>query len=145
MARIIGEVRPRYVFVENSPILTSRGLGVVLGDLASLGYNAKWGVLGAHHAGFNHKRDRIWILADSVKIRHENTTLHNKRVSKVLQKQTPKQDNIPPALDGLLSNDNAKLLRVPNGLAGVVDRIAAIGNGQVPAVVRLAWETLNSV
>ena len=62
-ARIIGEVLPRFVFVENSPMLTSRGLGTVLGDLASLGFDADWGVLGAHHAGGNHKRDRIWITA----------------------------------------------------------------------------------
>ncbi len=63
MARIIGEVRPRYVFVENSPMLTSRGLGVVLGDLAALGFDARWGVLGAVHAGAPHRRERIWIVA----------------------------------------------------------------------------------
>lgn len=63
MARIVGEVQSAYVFVENSPKLTSRGLGVVLGDLAALGYDARWGVLGAHHAGAPHKRDRMWILA----------------------------------------------------------------------------------
>ena len=63
MARIIHEVRPRYVLVENSPMLTSRGLGVVLGDLASMGFNAKWGVLGANDIGANHQRDRIWIRA----------------------------------------------------------------------------------
>ena len=63
MARIIGEVRPRYVLVENSPVLTSRGLDVVLGDLAALGYDAEWGVLGAVHAGAPHERERIWVLA----------------------------------------------------------------------------------
>ena len=67
MARIIGEVRPRYVLVENSPILTSRGLGVVLGDLAALGYDAEWGVLGAVHAGAPHNRERIWILAHAIR------------------------------------------------------------------------------
>jgi DNA (cytosine-5)-methyltransferase 1 len=66
MARIVGEIRPRYVFVENSPMLTSRGLGRVLGDLAAMGYDAEWGVLGAHHVGAPHKRDRIWILANAV-------------------------------------------------------------------------------
>lgn len=40
MHRIVCEVRPRYVFVENSPALTSRGLGRVLGDLAASGYDA---------------------------------------------------------------------------------------------------------
>ncbi|MCP4549481.1 MAG: DNA cytosine methyltransferase [bacterium] len=63
MARIIREVRPRYAFVENSPMLTSRGLGVVLGDLAEMGFNARWCVLGARHVGAPHRRDRIWILA----------------------------------------------------------------------------------
>ena len=63
MARIIGEVRPRFALVENSPVLTSRGLGVVLGDLAALGYDAEWGVLGASDAGAPHQRERIWIVA----------------------------------------------------------------------------------
>ena len=63
MARIIHEVRPKFVFVENSPMLTSRGLGTVLGDLASMGFDARWGVLGAADVGANHQRDRIWIVA----------------------------------------------------------------------------------
>ena len=54
MARIIYEVRPRFAFVENSPMLTSRGLGTVLGDLASMGFDARWGVLGAADVGANH-------------------------------------------------------------------------------------------
>jgi DNA (cytosine-5)-methyltransferase 1 len=65
MARIIGEVRPRFAFVENSPMLTSRGLGRVLGDLAALGYDARWGVLGADDIGAPHRRKRIWIVANA--------------------------------------------------------------------------------
>lgn len=64
-ARIISEVRPRRVLVENSPILTSRGLGRVLGDLAALGYDAKWGVISAADTGAPHRRERIWIVANS--------------------------------------------------------------------------------
>ena len=63
MARIIREVRPRFAFVENSPMLTSRGLGRVLGDLAEMGFDAEWGVLGADDCGAPHRRERIWILA----------------------------------------------------------------------------------
>jgi len=70
MARIIGEVRPRLALMENSPALTSRGLGRVLGDLAAMGYDAAWGVYGARDAIMAdaapcivHRRDRIWILA----------------------------------------------------------------------------------
>lgn len=63
MARIIDEVRPRFAFVENSPMLTSRGLGRVLGDLAEMGFDARWGVLGAADVGAPHQRDRIWVVA----------------------------------------------------------------------------------
>lgn len=70
MARIVGEVRPRFVFVENSPLLVSRGLALVLGDLAAMGYDARWGVLGAEHAGAPHKRHRLWIMAYSFSQRH---------------------------------------------------------------------------
>ena len=63
MARIIGEVRPRYAFIENSPMLTTRGLERVLADLAKMGFDARWGVLGANDVGAPHKRERIWILA----------------------------------------------------------------------------------
>jgi len=65
MARIIGEVRPQYAFVENSPMLTSRGLGTVLGDLAALGFDARWGVISAADVGAPHLRERIWIVADA--------------------------------------------------------------------------------
>jgi len=63
MARIIYEVRPKYAFVENSPILSRRGLGVVLRDLATMGFDAEWGVLGASDIGAKHHRQRIWIVA----------------------------------------------------------------------------------
>lgn len=62
-ARLVGELRPRYVVVENVSILTSRGLGVVLGDLAALGYDAEWDCVPASAAGAPHQRDRIWIIA----------------------------------------------------------------------------------
>ncbi|MBR5888424.1 MAG: DNA cytosine methyltransferase [Akkermansia sp.] len=63
MFRIICEVRPRFVFVENSPMLVSRGLSVVLGDLADAGYDAEWCVLGADDVGAPHVRKRFWLLA----------------------------------------------------------------------------------
>lgn len=65
MARIIGEVKPRYVWVENSPMLVGRGLARVLRDLAQLGFYARWGIVGADDAGAPHRRKRIWVLANS--------------------------------------------------------------------------------
>lgn len=69
MARIVGEVRPRFVFVENSPALVTRGLGTVLSDLAALGYDCKWTVLGAADVGAPHQRDRFWLVAHSDSLR----------------------------------------------------------------------------
>lgn len=63
MARVIGEVRPRFAFVENSPLLVGRGLARILGDLADMGFDAVWGCVGAHHLSAPHKRERIWIVA----------------------------------------------------------------------------------
>jgi DNA (cytosine-5)-methyltransferase 1 len=69
MARIIGEVRPRYVFVENSPAIIRRGLARVLGDLATVGpYDCRWGRIGADDCGAPHIRKRFWlvgVLADA--------------------------------------------------------------------------------
>lgn len=62
-ARVLCEIRPRWAFVENSPLLVRRGFERVLGDLASMGYNAWWEVLGAAECGARHKRERIWITA----------------------------------------------------------------------------------
>lgn len=63
MRRIINEVRPEFAFLENSPLLVGRGLARVLGDLAEIGYDAEWLVLGADDVGAPHVRKRIWILA----------------------------------------------------------------------------------
>jgi len=65
-ARIIREVEPPFVFVENSPFLATRGLGHVLGDLSEMGFDAEWCVLGADSVGAPHRRERIWVLAAHV-------------------------------------------------------------------------------
>lgn len=63
MARIIREVRPAFAWVENSPNLVNCGLDRVLADLAALGFDARWGVLGACDLGAWHDRERIWVKA----------------------------------------------------------------------------------
>ncbi|MBK1722800.1 hypothetical protein CKO23_11150 [Thiocystis violacea] len=63
VARTAGVLRPRYLFLENSPAILVRGLSRVLADLASLGYDARWCVLGAAAVGAPHLRARWWCLA----------------------------------------------------------------------------------
>lgn len=67
MLRVINEVQPRFVFVENSPMLRRRGLGAVLSGLSEAGYNATWTVLGADDLGAPHIRKRLWLLAENTR------------------------------------------------------------------------------
>ena len=62
-SRIIRELRPRYVLVENVPGLLANGMGRVLGDLADAGYDAEWEVLSAASVGAPHLRKRVFITA----------------------------------------------------------------------------------
>lgn len=153
MARIIGEVRPRYVFVENSPILTSRGLGRVLGDLAEMGFDAQWGVLGASDVGAPHRRERIWIVADAGK----NGRLCGGMVQNVNREKGEGREQAVRGKDWLwaqILQANRKIpeqwLSEPNvngmadGVAYQAHRLAAIGNGQVPRVAAAAFNILSS-
>jgi len=70
IVRLIGELRPRYVIVENVANLLSgpsskRGgwFGRVLGDLAECGYNAEWENIPACAVGHDQARERVWIIA----------------------------------------------------------------------------------
>jgi DNA (cytosine-5)-methyltransferase 1 len=171
MARIVDEVRPGYVFVENSPLLVRRGLAVVLGDLAALGYDARWGVLGARDVGAPHKRDRIWIAAADA---------NSAAVRDAKQRATRRRNDVPHSGSTVAGDDGAKKFvadadssrrekqrgavangpkhktaecgswwatepdvgRVAHGVAARVDRLRCLGNGQVPAVAAAAWRML---
>ena len=212
MARIIREVRPRFVFVENSPMLTSRGLGTVLGDLAAMGFDARWGVLGAADVGAPHQRDRIWIVAHSnqsgcqtQRIRQKwsgngdevvlcRSQMADATDAGIYERRRPDgigedvrlmggnernglqsfgekeidalayaEDKRDVRRDGFLGiakqehdkrrsasngrgewwNVEPDVGRVADGVAARVDRLKAIGNGQVPAVAATAWRLLN--
>jgi DNA (cytosine-5)-methyltransferase 1 len=204
MARIIGEVRPRFVFVENSPMLVGRGLAVVIADLAKMGYDAEWGIVGAHHAGAPHKRDRIWIVGNSSRWDGEESGVslrQRKREprgtswgSGICQDVADSMRSRPQGSEWEREASEARqstghalqccggadvadtngtgckeqrrsisdgqehetaecggwwatepdVGRVAYELAARVDRLRCIGNGQVPAVAKLAWETLTN-
>jgi len=170
MARIIREVRPRYAFVENSPALTARGLGRVLGDLAEMGFDARWGVLGAAHVGAPHRRERIWILADDRSQRREGPQwggAYRAPRAEASQRCDSVADAECARLQGgtrlrlneswwaqeqSSSDDQGDIrewppepgvCRVVDGVADWQHRIRALGNGQVPRVAATAWRLLS--
>jgi len=189
MARIIGEVRPRYAFVENSPMLVGRGLSTVISDLAQMGYDEIWGIVGAHHVAAPHKRDRIWILATDSNVRRRDNGGNTERQHKVYHTEIGENEknkqsgsvgqyrasangcNVSnadlPQRQGMRcasgsNQEHANIVshcswwrqdpaetpesnvgRMAHGVAARVDRLKAIGNGQVPAVAALAWQILS--
>ncbi|WP_409284592.1 DNA cytosine methyltransferase [Pseudomonas protegens] len=134
MARIISEVRPRFAFVENSSALTHRGLGTVLGDLAELGFSARWGVLGSNHVGAPHTRTRCWIVADSMPwLQPLGRNLPGgRRKPEQASWNTHRQALCEPGFLGK-----------PHGMADRMDRNRAIGNGQDPRVAATAFLELS--
>jgi DNA (cytosine-5)-methyltransferase 1 len=79
MARIIGEVLPSDVYLENSPMLVGRGLALVLGELAEMGYDSEWCLVSAADLGAPHKRDRIWLLARKTEKEAHSLLAHPRR------------------------------------------------------------------
>ncbi|WP_427501337.1 DNA cytosine methyltransferase [Methylomonas sp. MED-D] len=145
MARIISEVRPRFVFVENSPLLVSNGLIRVTGDLSLLGYVAQWGIIGAIDAGLDNNRKRLWLVAnaDSDRLQRIDATSS----AKAAQKR--QRSDIARILSEIHTGQRYRvpeswILRTSDGLAHRVDRTRALGNGQVPAVAATAFRVLTS-
>jgi DNA (cytosine-5)-methyltransferase 1 len=131
-------------------MLVNRGLDRVLGDLSEMGFDAKWGIMGADFVGAPHRRERIWIFAYPHGFRPIQREHKRDRISK--QKDHPDQSNngdrIWGEADRLLSLDKwseftSKLCGMDDGLASRVDRVKACGNGQVPEVAATAWRILS--
>lgn len=130
-ARIVREVGPRFVFVENSSFLPVRGLDRVLADLAQMGFDASWGVLGADAAGAPHFRERTWILA------HAHGESCRQGGHQQAFAMAPAKSQRHPGWPC-----EPEVGRVAYGVAGGMGQRLALGNGQVPEVAQLAWATL---
>jgi DNA (cytosine-5)-methyltransferase 1 len=142
MARIIHEVRPRFVLVENSPMLTSRGLGRVLGDLAAMGMDAKWGVFRASSIGAAHHRARIYLAAYANGAKLEGLDIQK---SFRVDTKESRRRQFARAIDATLSADDyASMPRNPDDVARGMDGLKATGNGWVPAMAARAARTLMS-
>jgi DNA (cytosine-5)-methyltransferase 1 len=125
--RIICELRPRFMLVENVSDLLVRGMGAVLGCLASIGYDAEWQVLPASAFGLPHKRNRVFIIAypsgSTSGIRWEPRLPEITKVN----------------WQGFL-HTNGK--RKPDGFPNRVDRLRGLGNAVVPAVAQWIGERI---
>lgn len=147
--RLISEISPKFVFLENVPKIIDRG-GALLSitrQLAELRYDCRWGVLSSGRMGANHLRRRWWLLAHAI----------GKRRTKVEEKcqgqraevycPLPKEKRygqhhlqIPVVIP--ISEASEGVHRVDDGIHEELHNIRALGNSVDPRVAREAFERL---
>jgi DNA (cytosine-5)-methyltransferase 1 len=131
MVRIIRAVRPRYVVVENVADLLVRGMGVVLGELAALGYDAEWDCFPAASFGLPQPRWRVFVIAYPGGGRRE--TGHQRLEAGPLAFARIDDDGLVAA-EHEAAACAARVGRMDDGLPGRMDRVGACGNSVSPQV-----------
>jgi DNA (cytosine-5)-methyltransferase 1 len=150
-ARLVGELRPRFVLVENVSALLSRGLDRVLGDLVTLGYDAEWSCISASDVGAPHGRDRLWLVAypdsdsqptctkhdEARRMPTHGSALHAERRERSLGFHLAGAWRVEEPLpwDRVWQGENSPLgMGVDDGLPQRLDRLRALGNAVVPQI-----------
>jgi DNA (cytosine-5)-methyltransferase 1 len=134
VARVLRNVRPRYIFVENVAGHLSLGFDEVLGTLAALGMDAIWDCVPASAIGAPHERDRLWLVAYADGDRESAMRLHDEAswLPSLTRVRWPEWAPDPATLgmdDGL-----------PRGMDR--RRLTALGNAVVPQVAELIGRRL---
>lgn len=143
-ARLIGEIRPRYVIVENVAMLLVRGFDRVLGDLAALGYDAEWECIPASAFGAPHRRDRIWIVAYANKDKYFSSITSFMRIthSKIFTQWNRGNDELG-AIHGFEQNNSYAGIRGEiHGIPNWLDRLRGLGNAIVPQIAEMIGQAI---
>lgn len=131
MAKTVRLVRPKIWIVENVAELLNRGMGVVLGEMASGGRNAEWDCISAGAVGAPHFRARIYILA----------YFGGKRGERIMPKQIQRQpefswlENVR-GVEDLPQRSDLYPSKLCGGGVRAKERLHAIGNGNPPCIIR---------
>jgi DNA (cytosine-5)-methyltransferase 1 len=120
--RLVSEIRPPLVLVENVPGLLHRGIGRVLGSLAEIGYDAEWDCIPACAFGAPHTRERLFILAYPAGQRQGQLRRQRRQI------QSAPEPNL------CWAETEPGIKRVADGVPNRVERLTAIGNAVVPQV-----------
>ena len=158
--RIIGQVRPGIAYIENSPNLVNRGLDRILCDLASMGFNAEWGVISAQSIGANHERERVWIVAYANDKSKPACTVNDEALRMQEFTRCHVSNSNGAQCEGRRLSGRAyqeisdigsqawwtttpDIQRVDDGVPFGLDRLKHIGNGQVPLCAATAFRILS--
>lgn len=137
-SRLIGELRPRYVIVENVSALLNRGLDRVLGDLAALGFDAEWHCVPAPYVGAPHLRDRVWIIA------YPEAKRSVARLEGILAQELSGQLRRIFGRDWSPWLDQSEICRVDDRPPDWMDRNESLGNTVVPQIPEIIGRAIMS-
>lgn len=145
MARVVRELRPRYVVVENVVGLLDRGFDEVLGDLAGLGFDAEWGVLSACAVGAPHPRERVFVVAHPASEPGRPAARGPARAVRTATAPGRPRLAVTEPRDSGWWDTEPRMGRVADGLPGGLDRRVALGNAVVPQVAEYVGRLITGV
>jgi len=130
LLRAIRVVRPLYAILENVAALLGNGMGVVVGDLAAVGYDCEWDCIPAAAVGALHYRDRVWITAypHSDRLRPQRLRAEASGAWGEQQFARLVQDQIQ------LSVPAGRMQSLSDGIPGRMGQLKAYGNSVVPQI-----------
>jgi DNA (cytosine-5)-methyltransferase 1 len=150
--RLVRELRPGYVLVENTAALLDRGLDIVLGGLAALGFDAEWHCIPACAVGADHIRDRTWVIAyrphrtDGISARSRNAPdVAVARLSLGQGLRSARQRAQSPASPFAAGAFEPSLVRSLHGIPDRVDRVKSLGDAIVPQVAEVIGAAIMAV
>jgi DNA (cytosine-5)-methyltransferase 1 len=129
--RLVREIRPRYIIVENVSDLLYRGMGDVLGGLAEIGYDAEWHSVGASFVGLPQARERVWIVAYPNDGRRWGST--ERYGYGPLVEFRPDDDRLDMG-QSWAREATSRVRRGNYGIPSHVDRLRCLGNAVVPQI-----------
>lgn len=134
MFRVVCEARPKFVVVENVAALLTRGMGVVLGDLASIGYDAEWFLLPAGALGAPHFRCRVFIVAYAGMVVSDACVFSDS--CKDWRERWGHGNTCDRTQEWYVYREGCEpsVPRVAHGVSSRVDRLRGLGNAVVPQV-----------
>lgn len=153
MHRIIDDVRPAYVVIENVPTLCNRGLERVLFSLAGSGYDAEWRVISAAQVGAPHLRKRLWIIAypsSNERGGGSQSFAVDSDLGEYFQSNAPTNGNDPwfdwerTCAAGAMGAE-PHICGMDDGLSARVDRIRSLGNAIVPQIAEMIFRRIISL
>jgi DNA (cytosine-5)-methyltransferase 1 len=139
--RLAKEIKPKFIFLENVPAITSRGGLRVVREITEMGYDCRWCVISAASIGAKHKRERWFLLANS-----KSERLQERGQSIGTEKGKPRLE-IHTEYSQQYKEPENKLI-----MAGMVDdvpyrldRIKSLGNAVVPEQAKEAFKILMGI